>query len=146
MTPFSFRTQARARHRPLERREPVWFHVLKNGSRRLVCLSRNCRLLSNKGAQLQLLGGHHLHRNGYVAAGKPGPHANALAPGYFRTELNKALVEDEKFLVWLSARTPLGRWGDAQELVGAAIFLASDASSICNGHAPYFDGGVTAWL
>jgi len=69
-----------------------------------------------------------------------------LAPGYFRTELNKALVEDEKFLVWLSARTPLGRWGDAQELVGAAIFLASDASSISNGHALYIDGGVTAWL
>jgi gluconate 5-dehydrogenase len=66
----------------------------------------------------------------------------ALAPGYFRTELNKALVEDEKF----AARTPLGRWGEVHELVGAAIFLASDASSFVNGHLLYVDGGVTACL
>ena len=77
--------------------------------------------------------------------GKHGLRANALAPGYFRTELNKALVE-EKFSTWLSARTPLGRWGDVQELVGAAIFLASDASSFVNGHVLYVDGGVTACL
>ena len=78
--------------------------------------------------------------------GKHGLRANALAPGYFRTELNKALVEDEKFSAWLSARTPLGRWGDVHELVGAAIFLASDASSFVNGHVLYVDGGVTACL
>jgi gluconate 5-dehydrogenase len=78
--------------------------------------------------------------------GKHGLRANALAPGYFRTELNKALVEDEKFSAWLSVRTPLGRWGDVQELVGAAIFLASDASSFVNGHVLYVDGGVTACL
>jgi gluconate 5-dehydrogenase len=78
--------------------------------------------------------------------GKHGLRANALAPGYFRTELNKALVEDEKFSAWLSARTPLGRWGDVQELVGAAVFLASDASSFVNGHVLYVDGGVTACL
>jgi gluconate 5-dehydrogenase len=78
--------------------------------------------------------------------GKYGLRTNALAPGYFRTELNKALVEDDKFSAWLSARTPLGRWGDVQELVGAAIFLASDASSFVNGHVLYVDGGVTACL
>ena len=78
--------------------------------------------------------------------GKHGLRTNALAPGYFRTELNKALVEDEKFSAWLSARTPLGRWGDVQELIGAAIFLASDASSFVNGHVLYVDGGVTACL
>jgi gluconate 5-dehydrogenase len=78
--------------------------------------------------------------------GKHGLRANALAPGYFRTELNKALVEDEKFSAWLSTRTPLGRWGEVQELVGAAIFLASDASSFVNGHVLYVDGGVTACL
>jgi len=47
--------------------------------------------------------------------------AKALAPGYFRTELNKALVEDEKFSAWLSARTPLGRWGDVQELTALSL-------------------------
>ena len=78
--------------------------------------------------------------------GKFGLRANALAPGYFRTELNKALVEDEKFSAWLAARTPMGRWGDVEELVGAAIFLASDASSFVNGHVLYVDGGITASL
>src|SRR5208337_3627023 len=58
--------------------------------------------------------------------------------------LTKGLVEDEKFSAWLTSRTPIGRWGDVDELVGAAIFLASDASSFVNGHILYVDGGVTA--
>jgi gluconate 5-dehydrogenase len=78
--------------------------------------------------------------------GKHGLRANSIAPGYFRTELNKALVEDEKFSSWLCARTPMGRWGDVGELVGAAVFLASDASSFVNGHVLYVDGGITASL
>ena len=76
--------------------------------------------------------------------GKHGIRVNGLGPGYFRTELNKALVEDEKFSTWLSGRTPLGRWGETEELVGAAIFLASEASSFVNGHILYVDGGITA--
>jgi gluconate 5-dehydrogenase len=78
--------------------------------------------------------------------GKHGLRVNAIAPGYFKTELNKALVEDEKFSAWLMGRTPVGRWGDVDELVGAAIFLASDASSFVNGHVLYVDGGITACL
>ncbi len=78
--------------------------------------------------------------------GRHGLRVNAIAPGYFRTELNKALVEDEKFSGWLQGRTPMGRWGDVDELVGAAIFLASDASSFVNGHILYVDGGITACL
>jgi len=76
--------------------------------------------------------------------GKYGIRVNGLGPGYFRTELNRALVEDEKFSSWLCGRTPLGRWGEVDELVGAAIFLASDASSFVNGHILYVDGGITA--
>ena len=76
--------------------------------------------------------------------GKYGIRVNGLGPGYFKTELNKALVEDEKFSAWLTGRTPLGRWGETEELVGAAIFLASDASSFVNGHILYVDGGITA--
>jgi gluconate 5-dehydrogenase len=76
--------------------------------------------------------------------GKDGVRVNGLGPGYFRTPLNQALVEDEKFSAWLAGRTPLGRWGDVEELVGAAIFLASDASSFVNGHILYVDGGITA--
>ena len=78
--------------------------------------------------------------------GRHGLRVNAIAPGYFRTELNKALVEDEKFSAWLTGRTPMGRWGDVEELVGAAIFLASAASSFVNGHVLMVDGGITACL
>ena len=78
--------------------------------------------------------------------GKHGLRINSIAPGYFRTELNKALVEDEKFSAWLVGRTPMGRWGDVEELVGAAVFLASDASSFVNGHILYVDGGITACI
>jgi gluconate 5-dehydrogenase len=78
--------------------------------------------------------------------GRHGLRINGIGPGYFRTALNQALVEDEKFSAWLAARTPMGRWGDVDELVGAAIFLASDASSFVNGHMLYVDGGITACL
>ena len=78
--------------------------------------------------------------------GRFGVQVNGLGPGYFKTELTKALVEDKKFTGWLSNRTPAGRWGDVKELAGAAIFLASDASSFVNGHILYVDGGITASL
>lgn len=75
-----------------------------------------------------------------------GLQCNAIAPGYFETPLNKALVEDPAFTAWLEARTPAGRWGRVEELVGACIFLASQASSFVNGHVLYVDGGITASL
>ena len=78
--------------------------------------------------------------------GRFGVQVNGLGPGYFKTELTKALVEDEKFTGWLANRTPAGRWGDVKELAGAAIFLASEASSFVNGHILYVDGGITASL
>jgi gluconate 5-dehydrogenase len=70
--------------------------------------------------------------------------ANGISPGYFGTELNQALMADEKFSAWVCARTPAGRWGKVEELQGAAIFLASDASSFVNGHILFVDGGMTA--
>lgn len=74
---------------------------------------------------------------------KYGLQVNAIAPGFFRTELNKALTQDPEFTPWLEKRTPAGRWGEVEELVGAAVFLASDASSFVNGHTLYVDGGLT---
>ena len=71
---------------------------------------------------------------------------NGIGPGYFNTPLNKALVEDPKFSSWLEGRTPAGRWGEVDELVGAAVFLSSPASSFVNGHILYVDGGITAGL
>ncbi len=77
---------------------------------------------------------------------KYGLQCNAIAPGYFATPLNAALVADENFSAWLEKRTPAGRWGKVEELTGACIFLASHASSFVNGHILYVDGGITAAL
>ncbi len=77
---------------------------------------------------------------------KYGLQCNALAPGYFDTPLNEALVKDPAFSDWLAKRTPAGRWGNVDELVGACIFLSSAASSFVNGHTLYVDGGITISL
>lgn len=78
--------------------------------------------------------------------GPLGLNVNGLGPGYFKTELTEKLVNDEAFSAWLTGRTPSRRWGEVEELGGAAVFLASDASAFVNGHILYVDGGVTAQL
>jgi len=78
--------------------------------------------------------------------GQHGINVNGLGPGYFKTELTEKLVADETFSSWLTNRTPNRRWGEVDELAGAAVFLASDASSFVNGHILYVDGGITAQL
>lgn len=78
--------------------------------------------------------------------GQHGIQVNGLGPGYFKTELTDALVNNAEFTQWLVNRTPSRRWGDVEDLVGAAVFLASDASNFVNGHILYVDGGVTATL
>ncbi|MFK7878489.1 SDR family oxidoreductase [Roseobacter sp.] len=77
---------------------------------------------------------------------KYGLQCNGLAPGYFDTPLNAALVADPEFSAWLEKRTPAGRWGNVDELVGTCIFLASAASSFVNGTTVFVDGGITASL
>jgi gluconate 5-dehydrogenase len=67
---------------------------------------------------------------------------NGIAPGYFKTEMTKALVEDEAFTGWLFKRTPAARWGNPEELIGAAVFLSSKASDFVNGHLLFVDGGM----
>jgi gluconate 5-dehydrogenase len=75
---------------------------------------------------------------------KHGLNINGLAPGYVRTDLNEALLKDVEFNAWVEKRTPMGRWAEPAELGGAAVFLASDASSFVNGHILYVDGALTA--
>lgn len=75
---------------------------------------------------------------------RSGIQVNALAPGYFNTDLTKALVDDDTFSTWLAARTPAGRWGEVDELVGTLVYLTSAASSYVNGQIVYVDGGMTA--
>ena len=77
---------------------------------------------------------------------KYGMQVNAIGPGYFKTPLNQALVDNPEFSGWLEKRTPAGRWGTVDELTGAAVFLASDAASFVNGHMLYVDGGITSVL
>ncbi|MDH4278907.1 MAG: glucose 1-dehydrogenase [Acidimicrobiia bacterium] len=90
-------------------------------------------------------GGLNLMTRGLCAdLGPKGIQINTLAPGYFATELTQALVNDEEFSAWVAARTPAGRWGRVEELGGAVVFLASDASSFVNGQTLFVDGGMTA--
>ena len=72
--------------------------------------------------------------------------ANAIGPGYMLTEMNAALVENADFDAWVKARAPAGRWGKPDELVGAAVFLASAASNYVNGQTIFVDGGMLAAL
>ncbi|WP_058914470.1 gluconate 5-dehydrogenase [Entomohabitans teleogrylli] len=69
---------------------------------------------------------------------------NGIAPGYFATEMTSALVNDEVFSAWLYQRTPAARWGKPEELIGAAVYLASPAANFVNGHLLFVDGGMLA--
>lgn len=69
---------------------------------------------------------------------------NGIAPGYFLTEITQVIADDPKHNAWLMARTPAARWGQLEDLIGAAIFLSSDASNFVNGHVLTVDGGLTS--
>jgi gluconate 5-dehydrogenase len=72
-----------------------------------------------------------------------GVRINAIAPGYLQTEMTQALVDDETFNAWVVGRTPAGRWGSPDDLVGAAIYFLSDASRFVSGQILYIDGGMS---
>ncbi len=71
---------------------------------------------------------------------------NAVGPGYFLTEMTRPLAEDPAFDAWIRSRTPAGRWGRPEDLVGPVVFLASRASDFVTGHLLFVDGGVLAAL
>lgn len=68
---------------------------------------------------------------------------NGSVPGYIRTEMTQALIDDPAFNSWVVGRSPAGRWGDLQDSIGPAVWLASDASAYVNGHVAFVDGGMS---
>jgi gluconate 5-dehydrogenase len=81
-----------------------------------------------------------------VEWGKHNIQTNGIGPGYFITEMTQPLVDDPEFNQWICGRTPAGRWGRPEELIGTAVFLAGDASNYVNGQVIYVDGGLLAGL
>jgi len=75
-----------------------------------------------------------------------GIQVNGIGPGYFQTELTAPLVADEAFSAWVRGRTPAGRWGRVEDLIGTLIYLCSPAADFVNGQLIYVDGGMLAVL
>ena len=71
---------------------------------------------------------------------------NAIGPGYIATDLTEPLWSDEDFTKWVLSKTPLGRWGQPDDLVGTAVLLASKAGDFITGQIIYVDGGWLALL
>ena len=78
--------------------------------------------------------------------GEFGVTCNTIAPGYFETELNAALLKDPAFVERIVTRTALHRWGKPAEIAGAALFLASDAGAYVTGHQLVVDGGFSSTM
>jgi gluconate 5-dehydrogenase len=71
---------------------------------------------------------------------------NTISPGYFRTDMNEALIANAEFDTWVRGRTPACRWGEPSELLGALLFLCSAASDFVSGQNIFVDGGMTSVL
>ena len=78
--------------------------------------------------------------------GKHNIQANGISPGYFATEMNRALIDNAEFNAWVCKRTPAGRWGEPAEIAGLAVFLASRAADYMTGQMLVMDGGMSVAL
>lgn len=112
-----------------------------------ICSLQSERVRPGIAAYAATKGGLKLLTQGMCAdLGPAGVQVNGIGPGYFETDMTAPLVADEEFSAWVRAKTPAGRWGKVEELVGALIFLSSPASDFVNGQVIYVDGGMLAVL
>ncbi|WP_027134188.1 glucose 1-dehydrogenase [Geminicoccus roseus] len=124
-----------------------------------VMLGQGGGSIINTGSVISILGRPGIHAYAAAKAGlhgmtrslaaelaRQGVRVNAIGPGYFTTEMNQKLLDDQAFTAWVEARTPAGRWAEPAELKGAAVFLASDAASYVHGHVLMVDGGISTSL
>jgi NAD(P)-dependent dehydrogenase (short-subunit alcohol dehydrogenase family) len=130
---------AREAARPMLERG--WGRIINIGS--ILSLAARATVLAYTTSKHAVTG---LTRGLAAEFGSRGVNVNALLPGYFRTEINVVLQQDPDFSRWVEAGTPLARWGEARDLDGPLLFLASDASRYVNGHLLVVDGGMTATL
>ena len=114
---------------------------------RIINIASVLGLLSRPGVASYVVAKHGVVGLTRVLAGELGPRGitcNAIAPGYFETEMSETLGADKAFHAMISERTPLKRWATPAELAGPVLFLASDAASFVNGHVLVVDGGMTS--
>ena len=122
-------------------------HMVARGAGRIINVGSVMSAVARWGAPAYVSTKHGLAgltRAVAVEFGHKGVTCNMIAPGFFRTELNRSQQQNPKVSEQVKTRTPLRRWAEPQELAGAAVFLASDASSYVNGLMLYVDGGLTA--
>jgi NAD(P)-dependent dehydrogenase (short-subunit alcohol dehydrogenase family) len=122
-------------------------HLLENGGGSVINVASVAALtgtpaLTPYGASKAAL--HSLTKSLAVEWGHRGVRVNSLCPGWTATDLNRNLWENDDISAAMMRAVPLGRWGKAEEMVGAAVFLGSDASSYLSGQAIVVDGGLTA--